>query len=469
MSNSSLYSARLRVLALLLVIPFSHAMPSQPGTGEKTLDRTVDPVFITGDKLPGMLGVDIGNMRVFAFHQGKATAIPFQVDQRDASGDWVWDVVYREQSGFIDDDYRIPARRYPASHGRGTVDDQDPAGSAVLDENDVLLLMAQDLGDRSATPHDIDADMIFELRVSDTVIGASGWAYIAYFKETPPPLSKTRYMHYSREQKTIQSPIYNFTVSDDHPALITNLRINNYPIVDKIKVTGEVTLDLPLPTSLITFSEADIHGYTESYIEGPLRIVKRNIAYLSIFGGLVTTRELTCDHYYYARHAEIPVCLSIRFPVKKIAMTLTTDYREPPFHHLYMGEAKDPMIPQDAAATSRTNLHQLGNEWIALDSHEASIVSLMAPPPDLEGHTHTKPCLCRGRLKPGQVKNSPGEQTEAGFIITTTEECLRGEHVIYGSYLLSAEPYRPGDEDAALDLQHNKLTTYISMVPPRRD
>jgi hypothetical protein len=59
----------------------------------------------------------------------------------------------------------------------------------------------------------------------------------------------------------------------------------------------------------------------------------------------------------------------------------------------------------------------------------------------------------------------PGTRTETGFLITSSADCPRGEHVLYGSYLISAQPYKPGDEAAALKMQHVKLATHVSLVP----
>ena len=468
MSSRTFNPARLWVVALLLVIPCSQVALAQPDSGEKTLQRTVDPVIIAGEKLPGLTGMGINSIRVFSFQNGRAVPVPFQVDQRDSNGDWVWDVVYRKQLDYDEEGFHLPTLRKPVSHGKGTVDDQDPRGKAILDENDVLVLMAKDLGDHSETPYDIaDAELVLELEVTDAATGKRGWAYAACFKGAPPPLSNTDYIHYNTKQNTVQSPLYKFSITDDHPALITDLHINNYPIANNIKLKGEVTLSLPLPTWQIKFTEEDIHGYTEGYIEGPVRIIKRNIAYLSLSGGLVTTRDLTCDHFYYPRHVEIPVCVSIRFPVKEVAMTLTTDYTEPPFHHLYMGKEKDDHAHASGDDSSlRSHMHQLGTEWIALESDEASLISLMFLPDGLGGHVDTQPCLCRGQLNPGEIKTSPGKQTEAGFLITISGKCPRGEHVVYGAHLIIARPYDPGDEDAALDLQHNKLMTHVSTVLP---
>ena len=460
-------TASLRSLALLSALLGSQLTMAGPVEERKTLQRQVDPVVVAGMRLPELAGTEIDSIRVFAFHDDKAMPVPFQVDQRDSGGGWVWDVIYRQPVNFNEEGLRVSGRRKPFRQGRGTVDDQDPPGMAVMDNNDDLVFMAEDLGDRVGTLHGIaDAALILELEVADTLLGQRGWAYIATFRTTPPPLSDLRYMHYDMEQGTVHSPVYRFHISDDHPALITDLRVNGHPIVDRIKVKGDVNLSLPLPARQIEFSEEDIHGYTKGYIEGPVRIIKRNIAYLSLSGGLVRTRDLTCDHFYYSRHAEIPVCLSIRFPVSEVAMTLTTDYRDPPFHRLYMGEAKDPMLDGSGQHEPRPRMHQVGTEWIALDSHEASIVSLMALPVGLDGYARTQPCLCRGKPRPGKSRTAPGDRTEAGFLITTNTECPRGEHILYGSYLISAQPYLPGDEEAALNLQHNRLTTQVSVLQP---
>jgi hypothetical protein len=36
--------------------------------------------------------------------------------------------------------------------------------------------------------------------------------------------------------------------------------------------------------------------------------------------------------------------------------------------------------------------------------------------------------------------------------------------VLYGTYLISARPYQPGDENAALRMQHSKLVTQVTPV-----
>jgi hypothetical protein len=240
--------------------------------------------------------------------------------------------------------------------------------------------------------------------------------------------------------------------------------VNGIPIIDRIRINGEITLGLPFSDPTIRFTEEDIHGYTEGYIAGPVRIIRRNIAYITLAGGLLNSSEVTCDHYYYARHAEVPVCLSIRFPVKQVSMTLTTDYRNPPFHNLFMGKTREPRQVEGLARSLEVHVRELGTEWIAFDSQTASIISLMVVPDRIEGQAQAQPCLCDNVPETSHARASVGTPTEAGFLITSTTECPRGEHVLYGTYLISARPYQPGDENAALRMRHSKLLTRITPV-----
>lgn len=470
MASKTFNPASLWVAALLLAIPCSQVVLAQPASGEKTLQRTVDPVIISAENLPDLMGIDIDSIRVFSFQEGKAVPVPFQVDQRDSSGDWVWDVVYRQPFIIDDEGMDTVTTRSPFSEGPGTVDDQDPRGEALLDANDIMVFMAEDLGDKNTNPRDhFDTVAVLEIEVSDSALLTSGWVYVIWQGESLPPRSSTRYMYYGRgEEKVVQSPFYHFHYSDDHAALIHDLQVDGHTIIDRIRITGEITLNLPFFGSPIAFDEEGILGYTEGYIAGPVRIVKRNIVHLALGGGLFNTPDVTCDHFYYARHAEIPVCMTIRFPVKQIQMMLTTDYRDPPYRHLYMGsEMPVAAQPDDQSLVSR--LHRLGTEWIALESDAASIISLIVVPETLQGQAEASPCLCSADRENQQVPETQavtGTHTEAGFLINSTTESPKGEHVIYGTYLISASPYEPGDEDAALTMRHSKLTTSVTLLAP---
>jgi hypothetical protein len=453
-----------QVAAICLIAGLAQAVFAD---GTKTLQRLADPVIIEASQLPLLAGLDINHIRVYVFHGGRPVPIPYQIDQRDSTGSWVWNVAYRQSYQIDYDRGGAPYIRQPETAGPGTFDDQDPKGQALLDANDQLVFMANDLGDRGKRVREVlHADQVEEVEITDPEDGARAWAYVVYYPISPPQRSPTRYMEYSAREHMVRSPMYDFHFSDSHSAVIHDLRVHGIPIIDRIRINGEITLGLPFMNSSIHFTEENIHGYTEGYIAGPVRIIRRNIARLTLLGGLLETSEVTCDHFYYARHAEVPVCLSIRFPVKQVSMTLTTDYRNPPFHNLFMGETQQPASGKSRIPPLETHVRKLGTEWIAFDSEAASIVSLMVVPDQIEGQASARPCLCENLPESSRAHASVGTPTEAGFVITSSTECPRGEHVLYGTYLISARPYKPGDENTALRMRSSKLVTRIVPVGP---
>jgi hypothetical protein len=92
-------------LLLGLAPLFGSVAAITPMPGRKTLDRTADPVTIDGEHFSNLLGSDIGHLRLFAFQDGRPVPIPFQIDQRDSSGEWVWDVAYAENGPSSDSDF----------------------------------------------------------------------------------------------------------------------------------------------------------------------------------------------------------------------------------------------------------------------------------------------------------------------------------------------------------------------------
>ncbi len=416
-------------------------------------DHPFVPVVATGRALPALLGSPIDGLRVFTMHDGTLGPIPFQVDQRHRDGRWVWDTVPAGADGEI----QPPAELAGAEDGwwetsrqpHAAGDDQDPPGHRLFDANDELVFMSRDLGPRLDHPPERLGDArVVELHVRSEVFGADGWAYVAAFDTDPPPRSSTRYIEYDDDANLVRTPIYAFRFSDTRVALIRDLRVIGQPLVDRIKIRGEVLLHLPPPLHRISFDEEAIMGRTRGYIAGPIRVIKQNQAHLQLAGGLVKTPGVTCEHVYYPHFARVPICMSVRFPVRSVRMTVTTDYSDPPFHHVYLGRHPD---------TS-------GSDWIALDTDRVSILSVLAVPQELRAHVETRSCICQPHHPAAGERNGAHETMGAGFAIQSLPDCPKGEHVLYGVYLLTPRPYEPGDERRALGLREPDVDLRIVRV-----
>ena len=151
-------------------------------------------------------------------------------------------------------------------------------------------------------------------------------------------------------------------------------------------------------------------------------------------------------------------------------MTLTSDYLNPPFDRFYMGRVRQPEAMPNIAPSQQACLRRLGTEWIALDVNKVSLINLVVVPDTVEGQGQAQalPCFYSGAEAPIRTQFVPDSPTKAGFLIASSADCPEGEHIIYGKYFISAQPYDPGDEYAAFRMQYNKLTTRVSLVQQTR-
>ncbi|MGI9321653.1 MAG: hypothetical protein ACR2O5_09595, partial [Thiogranum sp.] len=382
-------AAGLVFIGALLVLPRLHA-------DSMSLLRVADPVIITGQELQSVLGGEIGKIRLFAFEGVEKRVIPFQIDERDSAGNWVWDrVIGRPDTTFENDPGQTSTPMMVQQHVRRH-DDEDPAGSELFDANDVLVFLARDMGDRRVDlPEELHGNTVLEIEVLDPLDGARGWVYLASFAGDPPPLSPVRYLQHFHKQRRIQTPNYEFGYSDIHVACLDDLRIKGFPVVDRINIRGKVDIQFGFIKDTIEFGEEDIHGYIEGIIEGPVRVIKRNVVHLDIVF-VVRTPDTVCEHFYYPDYAKVPLCLPIRFPVTKASVLLLTKLNESNIQRTLIGEMDGSVTRHGNIMDDCSPVHQLPVEWIAFDTERGSVLSILDLPESIAAYADAKPCLCDG-------------------------------------------------------------------------
>lgn len=110
----------------------------------KTLTRLHDPVIVKTALLSGLPTRDTAGYRLYSVQQGHLSPIPFQFDERDNAGE----IVFSEAAA--KNEFR-------------------------LDENDELVFMAKDTGDRIAAELvPATSDAAVEIEVTDPVTRARG-------------------------------------------------------------------------------------------------------------------------------------------------------------------------------------------------------------------------------------------------------------------------------------------------------
>jgi len=139
-----------------------------PAQVEKTMTRTQDFIVIHGAKIKKNLNKKIDTLSLLAKVNGKIEPIPFQVDEINEDGEWVLPQFppYMEKSSY-------------------KVDKDDDDGH--LDENDELVFMIRDAGDRiTETEYSEVAQTVDEIMLVDPVEDGRSWVYLCSFSSDPP-------------------------------------------------------------------------------------------------------------------------------------------------------------------------------------------------------------------------------------------------------------------------------------------
>jgi hypothetical protein len=440
-----------------------------PAAGAPSVAGLADPVIIPGSRLELFHGKAIALLRVFAVGGDGLRAIPFQIDQRDSRDDWVWDVISpRNQIGrYEHDNLGLVGPDWKRQRAGHTADDQDPEGEALLDANDVLVFMAADLGDRASTsePRFGAASAVVEIGVVDSEGTPCGWAYLAFYPAAPPALSELRYMHYFPGQHRIVSPVYEATFSDQYLGVLEQLKVNGVALLDRTRLRGQVHAGAGAVSWVFRFNENDIDGYVEGYIAGPVRIVRRTNATLRL-GTLVAVSGIRGEQFFYPRHSEVPVGVSLGFFTAKTSLLLSADYHGSPFRRAFASGSGVAIELRDSA--SRHNLLQPGEglSWLALDGAKASVVSVLTLPDQIRDHTELSAILRQDKTLSAPPEGYRGADPEAGYRVETRTGFPRGTHWLVGTYLYLPRPFAPGDAAQTRRLAGSRLDVRIAALEP---
>jgi hypothetical protein len=406
----------------------------------RTLARTADPVIVDGEDLPALIGKEPETIRLFSFQDGKARAIPFQIDQRDSGGDWVWDVSF---------------------DGGRTRDDQDPEGKKILDANDLLVFITRDAGDRQVAPRDsLRMEVVSEIEVEDPLDGGRGWVYAAYYPSNAPPPSKKRYMRFSPDKRQISAATYQIRYSLKHSAVLQELALGKQNVMDRLKVRGKAEIGIGFIKASMRFNEEKVTGHMAGYIDGPVRTFLRTVNSVRLPLGLKTPL-VNCDHFYYPEHSEVPLLLPIRFLVHRATLRLTADYLGESFQHAYLdGAHKSQALGQRHPAGQPLEIDQSGR-WIGVEGERGTVFQMAVLPETVRRHATVHVYLLEDPEAANTPEDVPGSEPEAGFEVRTKPGLPRGDHILYLIFFMTPDPYRPGLEKQVIRLLDHRVSYQI--------
>lgn len=242
---------------------------------------------IEGKHATFLAGQPNARLRVYAFAEGNAVPIPFQIDERDRRDRWVLD--------------------------QGPKQNPD-AAVEVFDDNDVLVLMNRDLGPRgdfAALP--AGATMWGEIRVG-SVATPLGFAYVGVF-EHPPSLScaACSSARYEEASDRVYAERYFLEFHAPLPrrlAFVEKMGEFGTNAIAGIRATGEVRFFGGLMT--LRKTDADMQTELLGYRNGPVRAIRRARYWIPLPFGFRTAGRV--DLLFYRDFVEGSALLKIGVP-----------------------------------------------------------------------------------------------------------------------------------------------------------
>jgi hypothetical protein len=273
------------LIVVLMAAAQSSAATSPPLVASPLSSSGVTTV--EGKHAAFLAGQPHARLRVYAFAEGKAVSIPFQIDERDRRDRWVLD--------------------------QGTKQNPDDVPN-VFDENDVIVLMNRDLGRRGdlrALPP--GATVWGEVRVGDAA-APLGFAYIGAFEEPPSPVTlATAPARYEETTDRVYAERYALefhTPLPRHVAFVNKAGELGENVVAGVHAAGEVRFLGGLVT--LRKSDADIQTELLGYRNGPVRAIRRARYWIPLPFGFRTTGRV--DLLFYRDFVEGTALLKIGIP-----------------------------------------------------------------------------------------------------------------------------------------------------------
>ena len=289
-------------LALSIVeaaVEKSHAQasPGPAGAGKKTIARKADFIIIHGSQLAGTLNQEIPLLGLYAKTGNQVQPIPFQIDEIDAEGEWVLPI-------------KSPSLKRPGK--------EDKDDNALFDENDEMVFMIADSGDRIlAADYPSGARAVDEIMLVDPLDKGKSWVYLCVFPAPPRP-SPVDYVTYSVLDNRIISSALELGFSSEVPITWDHLSFIGMPnMLDRMKIRFKVKVI----GMQFYRDETDFSSELISFKDGPVRVIRRVRNSFQI-NRILKTPYAASETIYYSNAILMPYRIKVPINLKALSTVL---------------------------------------------------------------------------------------------------------------------------------------------------
>lgn len=427
------------------------ASPSEPIQVEpKSIAREHDPVKIVGSSLPRFLEASIGQCRLYAVKDRMFVPIPFQIDEVDAEGLYV-----------------LPHGKRP-NRDRGKRDGRRER-EGLIDDNDELVFMARDLGDRALEPAALPgATRSAEIEVVDPVTGGKGWAYLFSFPDPPAPSSRD-YARFAPREDRVHAEFFTLGYSPVKDLVYTDFLAvtpaaggNGENLIDRMNIRFTASILI----RSITFSrhEDDFTSEIIAYKDGAVRVMRRVGNHMRLVLGL-RSPEVIAYSVYYRDAIESPntfhLPMDMKTVVKRVDFCGATDYRRGCKGMTFYTSGVPEGVAVDGRMSEREKeLDRSDYEWTVLAGPQGAMMSRLWLSPSFAEVMGKKLHYVDDASALNKPEADPGQFPTIGYLPTNLLELKKGDY-FYNVHVYFPPQYSPGDEKKFLCILDHPLQVSI--------
>ncbi|HUT52711.1 MAG TPA: hypothetical protein VM658_04915 [bacterium] len=394
------------------------------GGGElKSLTRAEDPVVVSAVKLALMKDAQIQKLALLAYKDGALKPIPFQVDERNQDGMFIYKEGPEAKPGDSDN---------------------------KCNGSDELVFMAWDTGgqapDGTALP--CSPARAAELTVTDPVKSGKGFAYLAECKDEPPR-SSVDYVRneYDGKHDWVKTDRYHFAEQRgnsyfDRLALKGSSGKVGPNLVDRIKGRGKMVLIGGIMT--IDTPESDLKGSIRAWIDGPVRVVHLMTAFIQ-FSVVKLNLGGQSENLFYPNYFVTPIQVNTPINPGSVLRSFELRYAIDWLKDMEGAKYYDPVNQKGVTLDGKMSPDEknmdytTGHEWYALTGPQGNLVVRQILPEQWLQTVPIKLYYVDDITAPDPPESDPGQRCP-GFLLDTMADIAAGKYKYYLYYMVPDQP-----------------------------
>jgi hypothetical protein len=411
------------------------------GPQTRSLTRSEDYIQFLGDDVPSLIGAEVRDLHLYACSRSGFRAVPFQIDKRDSEGRYV----------FPNETMRDPLR-----------------DGTRLDENDELVFMIKDAGDRCPEDAWIDSAVKgVEIELLDPAGGGRAWVCLFDRPGAIPPDTQD-YISYESEgeRELIQSENYRMGVWMNQVGMyLLRLRRPDGSWGEDILESQKAGLVASLLRGAIPIylPEQEIKKRITGVIDGPVRVIRDQLSFMRI---KVLGLEMITETYYtnYFNGHVSPMEVNLPMTISKVFLNFDM-YWALGFNRAIHGSVyRNPANPRGVALDGKPDPRMDADsaiDHLVISGPEGSIVEVIDLG-DFGKHDMIVVSLVAEEPSKKEPENAPGEIL-AGYWYRNSSKIPRG-HYAWMLYHYYVHPFSDDKVEEILNMIHHPVEIKVQPI-----